>query len=63
MQWLPPFGKDDGKVVYETPNRITGVQYSEDCRWLFITQTVDGQREITGIDLDRPQEDLPDLQG
>ena len=32
MQWLPPFGKDDAKVVYETPNRITGVQYSEDCR-------------------------------
>ena len=24
MQWLPPFGKDDAKIVYETPNRITG---------------------------------------
>ena len=55
MQWLPPFGKDDVKVVYESPNRIQGVQYSEDCRWLFITQTVDGQRQITGIDLDDPK--------
>ena len=47
MQWLPPFGKDDVKVVHESPTRIRGVQYSEDCRWIFITQTVDGQRHIT----------------
>jgi hypothetical protein len=55
MQWLPPFGKDDGKVIYETGNRITGVQYSEDCRWIFITHTVDGRREITGVDLTDPK--------
>ena len=46
MQWLPPFGKDDVKVVHESPTRIRGVQYSEDCRWIFITQTVDGQRHM-----------------
>ena len=55
MQWLPPFGKDDAKVLYESPNRIVGVQYSEDCRWLFVTQTVDGQRQITGIDMTDPK--------
>jgi dipeptidyl aminopeptidase/acylaminoacyl peptidase len=55
MQWLPPFGKDDGRVVYESPNRITGVQYSEDCQWIFITQTIDNQRQITGIDLADPK--------
>jgi dipeptidyl aminopeptidase/acylaminoacyl peptidase len=63
MQWLPPFEKDGGKVVYETPNRITGVQYSEDCRWIFITQTVDGQRQITGIDLTDPKRTYPIYNG
>jgi dipeptidyl aminopeptidase/acylaminoacyl peptidase len=55
MQWLPPFGKDDAKVIYESPSRITGAHYSEDCRWIFVTQTVDGQRQITGIDLNDPK--------
>ncbi|HVL14768.1 MAG TPA: hypothetical protein VM529_19505, partial [Gemmata sp.] len=55
MQWLPPFGKDDAKVVYESPERITGVQYSDDCRWLFVTQTIDGRRQITGVDLTDPK--------
>ena len=54
MQWLPPFGKDDVKVVHESPTRIRGVQYSEDCRWIFITQTVDGQRH-TASNLDDPK--------
>jgi dipeptidyl aminopeptidase/acylaminoacyl peptidase len=55
MQWLPPFGKDDTKVIYESPNRITGVQYSVDCRWMFISQLVDGQRQVSGIDLNNPK--------
>ena len=41
MLWLPPFGKDDVKVVYETPHRIAALQYSEDCQTLFLTRTVD----------------------
>src|SRR5262249_4674771 len=56
MQWLPPFGEKDAKVVYETPNRITSVQYSEYCRWMFVTQTVDGQRQITAIDYNDPKQ-------
>lgn len=55
VQWLPPYGKDDTKIVYESPNRIVGVQYSEDCQWIFVTQTIDGQRQITGIDLADPK--------
>ena len=34
LLWLPPFGKDDVKVVYETASRIGSVQYSEDCQFL-----------------------------
>jgi dipeptidyl aminopeptidase/acylaminoacyl peptidase len=55
MQWLPPFGKDDAKVVYETPHRIASAQYSADCKLLFLTQTIDGQRQITAVDLDDPK--------
>ncbi len=55
MKWLPPFGKEDVRVVYETPNRIAAVQYSEDAQWLFLTQTVGGQRQITAIDLKDPK--------
>lgn len=53
-QWLPPFGKDDVKVVYETPHRISSLQYSEDCQMLFLTQTIDNQRQITAVDLTDP---------
>jgi dipeptidyl aminopeptidase/acylaminoacyl peptidase len=52
MQWVPPFGKDDAKVIYSSPNPIVSVAYSDDCRTLFLTQTVDNQRQITAIDLD-----------
>jgi dipeptidyl aminopeptidase/acylaminoacyl peptidase len=51
MQWLPPFEKDKAKVVYETPNRILTLQYSEDCKLVFLTQMVDNQRQISAIDL------------
>jgi dipeptidyl aminopeptidase/acylaminoacyl peptidase len=55
MQWLAPFGKDDVKVVYETPQRITSVQYSPDCQWLFLTQTIENQRQILAVDLKDPK--------
>jgi dipeptidyl aminopeptidase/acylaminoacyl peptidase len=55
MQWLPPFGKEDAKVVYETPNRITSLQYSDDCKTLFLTQTVDGQQQISAVELADPK--------
>jgi dipeptidyl aminopeptidase/acylaminoacyl peptidase len=55
MQWLPPFGEDDVQVVYETPHRIARAQYSEDGKWLFLTQMVDNQRQITAVDLSNPK--------
>src|SRR5581483_13433 len=53
--WVSPFGKDDVKVVYESPHRISSVQYSEDCRILFLTQTIDNQRQVSAIDLAEPK--------
>src|SRR5207249_3183847 len=55
LQWLPPYGKDDVKVVYATPHRIASLQYSEDCQTLFLTQTIDNQRQISAIDLKDPK--------
>ncbi|HVK12003.1 MAG TPA: hypothetical protein VM597_24735, partial [Gemmataceae bacterium] len=51
MLWVAPFGKDDAKVVYESANRITSAQYSDDGKLLFVTQTIDNARQITAIDL------------
>jgi len=55
MQWLPPFGKGDVAAVYETAQRITSVQYSEDCQWLFMTQTADKQRQVVAVNLREPK--------
>jgi dipeptidyl aminopeptidase/acylaminoacyl peptidase len=54
MQWLPPFEKDKAKVLYETANRIQTLQYSDDCKLIFLTQTVENQRQISAIDLQDP---------
>jgi dipeptidyl aminopeptidase/acylaminoacyl peptidase len=51
LQLVPPYGKDDVKVVYAAPNRIISLQYSDDCHMIFLTQTVNSQRQITAIDL------------
>ncbi len=54
MQWLPPWGQKDVKIVYESPHAIASVQYSDDCSMLFVTQTIDGQRQIIAVDLADP---------
>ncbi|HSQ56506.1 MAG TPA: prolyl oligopeptidase family serine peptidase [Gemmata sp.] len=55
MMWLPPFGKEDSKVVFESINPILSAQFSEDCKWIFITQTVEGQRQISAVDPSDPK--------
>lgn len=55
LQWQAPFGKDDAKVIYSTPNRISSLQYSDDCKLMFLTQTVDSQRQITAIEVADPK--------
>src|SRR5207253_646662 len=55
LQMVPPYGKDDVKVIYATLNRITSLQYSDDCQMIFLTQTVNSQRQITAVDLKDPK--------
>lgn len=54
MQWLPPFGENDVKVVYESPNPISNVRYSEDCQILFITESIGGREKLYAVFLDDP---------
>lgn len=55
LQMLPPYDKDNTKVVYASPYRIASLQYSEDCSWMFVTQTIENQRQITAIDAKDPK--------
>jgi dipeptidyl aminopeptidase/acylaminoacyl peptidase len=55
MLWVPPFGKDDAKAVYTTPDRISSAQYDVAGKWLFLTQTIDNRRQITAVDLADPK--------
>lgn len=54
MLWVPPYGEKDIKQVYESPNRISSVQYSEDCKTVFLSQTVNGRSQLNAIRLDNP---------
>ncbi len=54
MLWTAPFGKDDAKVVFESEERIGSVQYSADCKTLFLTQTVEGTETLYAVNLAEP---------
>ncbi len=53
-QWLPPYGKDDVKVIYESETSIGSLSYSEDCKMLFMTETVSGQSHLFMVNLADP---------
>ncbi|MGF1581921.1 MAG: S9 family peptidase [Gemmataceae bacterium] len=54
MQWLPPFGMKDVKVVYSSPHKISSVQYSADCQTLFLSTTIDRRAHIIAVNLKEP---------
>jgi len=53
-QWLPPYGEDDVKVIYETESQIAGLDYSDDCQTLFITESSSGQSYVYVVFLSEP---------
>lgn len=59
MQWVAPYGDKDMKVVFESDQRIGGVQYSDDCKTLFISQTVAGRSRVSAVRLDAPTKLYP----
>ena len=54
MQWLPPYGKDDAKLVYENDVRIGSVRYSADGQTLFMTDTRSGTETLFAVKLADP---------
>lgn len=52
MHWVPPYGKDDAKVIYEQDESITSVQYSPDCKTIFVGRSVSGRSEIVAVNLE-----------
>jgi len=52
MLWVPPFGKDDAKVVYESDDKINSVVYAEGCKSAFISQTVGGKDRLAYVRFD-----------
>jgi dipeptidyl aminopeptidase/acylaminoacyl peptidase len=59
MQWLPPYGEKDVKVVFESSQRINGVQYADDGKTIFITQTIDGKSRTSAVHLGDPSKLYP----
>jgi dipeptidyl aminopeptidase/acylaminoacyl peptidase len=39
MHWMPPFDSTSAKAIYETPNRISAVRFSDNGRIMFISET------------------------
>ena len=54
MQWLPPYGKTDTKIIYESETRMDGIQYSADCQTLFVSDTDQGNGRVRAVYLSEP---------
>lgn len=52
MQWLPPFAAGSATTLYETPNRISAVRFSDNGRVMFISETGTAGATETAIFLD-----------
>ena len=56
VEWMPPFGPHDAKVVYTNDRAISQLAWSDDAKTLFIGQTVSGQGEIFAVNLAAPDQ-------
>ncbi len=54
VQWLPPFGPTDTKVLYESSAPISNVAFSDDAKWIFATGTSGGFGEIYAVNVTEP---------
>lgn len=52
MQWLPPFDSSSAKSIYETPNRISAVRFSDNGKVMFVSEAGTGGATETAVFLD-----------
>ena len=58
MQWLPPYGPKNVKVIYTSDDPIENVDYSRDCQTLFVRSRINKRRTIFVVHLDEPDKRL-----
>ncbi len=56
MQWMPPYGASDTKVLYEADGAISSLMFTDDGKQLFIGTTANNNGEIYHVDLATPTE-------
>lgn len=54
VQWLPPYGENDTKVIYENDAPIGSLWYSADCKTIFFTETSQNTETLLAVRLDDP---------
>ncbi|MEW5884378.1 MAG: prolyl oligopeptidase family serine peptidase [Armatimonadota bacterium] len=54
VQWLPPYGQDDTKVIYENDAPIGSLWYAPDCETLFFTESAQNAETLYAVRLDEP---------
>ena len=54
IQWTPPYGEKDIKVLYQSETLIASLDYSKDCQMLFMTESASGQSHLFAVDLSEP---------
>jgi dipeptidyl aminopeptidase/acylaminoacyl peptidase len=51
VQWLPPYGAGDTKVLYTNDGPMSAVTLSDDGKWLFAASTSAGNGELFAVNL------------
>jgi dipeptidyl aminopeptidase/acylaminoacyl peptidase len=59
VQWLPPFGPSDTKVLYTHDAPISDLVFSDDAATIFVASSRNGTGEIVGVNLDEPTKKYP----
>jgi dipeptidyl aminopeptidase/acylaminoacyl peptidase len=54
VQWLPPFGTTDTKILYQNDGPMSQVVFTDDAKMIFAGTTAGGSGEIFAIRLDDP---------
>jgi dipeptidyl aminopeptidase/acylaminoacyl peptidase len=54
VQWVPPFGTGDTKVLYSNEGPMSQVVFSDDAKMIFVGSTANNNGEIFAVNLDNP---------
>jgi dipeptidyl aminopeptidase/acylaminoacyl peptidase len=58
IQWLPPFGATDTKVLYQADGPISSVMFSDDAKTIFVATSANNQGELYAVNLGEPAQKM-----